>query len=170
MPGSLPGARRILGVSDPEAEAAVAADPLTRAERDDLIAFAELLVEGRPLARADREAYVAEIEIRAALDDESLPLYRATVRVLRRLAGQRFSKLGVPARSALIARHRLDSRHVAPGADLGPFGDDVRLVRTRALASLIGAYYGSSAGWQVVGYDTFPGRCGDLARYTRTER
>ena len=37
----------------------------------------------------------------------------------------------------------------------------MRIVRTRAVPDLIGGYYGSPAGWAVVGYQSFPGRCGD---------
>jgi hypothetical protein len=34
----------------------------------------------------------------------------------------------------------------------------------------IAADYSSPAGWTVVGYDTSPRQCGDLAGYTREER
>jgi hypothetical protein len=34
---------------------------------------------------------------------------------------------------------------------------------------LVGGYYNSPAGWAVVGYAHFPGRCGDLGRYVRPE-
>ena len=170
LSGPLRGARRRLGLGGSTAEAAPAAGPLSATELDDLLAFAGLVVEGRPLAPSEREALVAEIEARATLDAESLSLYRTTVTVLRRLASQPFATLDAAAGAALVARHRLDSRHVAPDDDLGPFGDDVRAVRTRAVPNLVGAYYGSPAGWAVVGYGTFPGRCGDLVRYTRAER
>ena len=53
-----------------------------------------------------------------------------------------------------------------PPIRLGPFPDDASLVRTRVVPNLIAGYYASPAGWAVVGYDVFPGRCGDLARYT----
>jgi len=45
----------------------------------------------------------------------------------------------------------------------------MRAIRTRAVPDLIGGYYGSPAGWAVVGYTTFPGRCEDLTRYVRAE-
>jgi len=152
------------------AEAAAATTSLSSRELNDLVAFAELLVRGRPLPGDDREAFALEIEARAARDPEYLSLYRTTVTLLERLAGRGFSSLDVPARTALMSRHHLDSPHVRPGDALGPFADDVRLVRTRALRDLIADYYGSPAGWAVVGYDTFPGKCGDLERYTRPER
>ncbi len=58
---------------------------------------------------------------------------------------------------------------VRPGEDLGRFPDEMRSLRTRAVPDLIGGYYASPAGWAAVGYDTFPGRCGELTRYTRPE-
>src|SRR2546421_591140 len=69
-------------------------------------------------------------------------------------------------RSALVTRFRLGSAATLPDEDLGPFPDDASLVRTRVVPDLIAGYYASPAGWAVVGYDVFPGRCGDLARYT----
>lgn len=150
---------------------ALASSPtrLSAAELEDLIAFAELLVEGRPLAAVEREALVGEIEARSALGQDGPALYRTTVRVLERLAGRRFSSLDVKARLDLMTRHRLTSSVVRPGDDVSPYPEDLLRTRTGALKALISDYYRSSAGWAVVGYDTPPGRCGDLARYTRAE-
>ncbi len=89
--------------------------------------------------------------------------------MLDRLAGTRFSGLALDRRRALLSRHRLTSATVLPGEPLGPYPDDARAVRTRAVPDLIGGYYASPVGWAAVGYATFPGRCGDLARYTRPE-
>ena len=170
IPGLLPRARvRWLGAAL-DAEAAPSLDRLSRFELADLVAFAELLVDARPLTAVARAALVVEIEDRAARDSDYLSLYRTTARLLDRLGGRRFASLDAPARVALVRRHRLDSTDVRPGDDLGPFADDVRLVRTRAVRDLVADYYVSPAGWAVVGYDTFPGRCGDLERYTRRER
>ena len=163
VPGPLPWVRDT-------ADAAQAPGRLSSAELDELIAFAELLVEGRPLTRAGREVLVAEIEARGTRDADSITLYRKTVELLRSLAGRPFSALDISARRALIAKHKLDSSDVRPGDELGPFAEDVTAVRTEALRLLISDYYGSSAGWAAVGYQVFPGRCGDLTRYTRRER
>lgn len=152
------------------AEAAVAPGGLSTSELDDLVAFAELLVEGRPLSPPERAHLVENIEERTARERDYLALYQTTVSLLKRLAGRRFASLDVPRRIDLIQRHRLNSADVDPDEKLGPFADDVRAVRTRALRDLIADYYGSPAGWAVVGYDAFPGRCGDLERYTRDER
>ncbi len=152
-----------------EAHAAPPASRLSDPELEDLIAFAELLVEGRALSPVERDSLVENIAERVAREQDYRELYRTTVNLLQRLAGRRFSSLDVAARIELIARHRLDSTDVRPDDDLGPFADDVRAVRTRALRDLIADYYNSPAGWAVVGYDVFPGRCGDLGRYTRPE-
>jgi len=42
-------------------------------------------------------------------------------------------------------------------------------VREKAVPDLINGYWRSPAGWAAVGYGVFPGRCGDLTRYTRPE-
>lgn len=168
--GPVPRWARDLRAGRAAAEAAVAAGGLSTSELDDLVAFAELLVEGRPLSPPERVHLVENIEERVARERDYLALYQTTVSLLNRLAGRRFASLDLPRRIDLIQRHRLNSADVDPDEKLGLFADDVRAVRTRALRDLIADYYGSPAGWAVVGYDTFPGRCGDLERYTRDER
>jgi hypothetical protein len=143
---------------------------LSDAELDDLMAFAGLVVEGRSLSLVERAAFVGVVEARTDRGGDSIALYRATVRLLERLAGRRFSTLDVPARLELIARYRLGSSHVRPDDDFGPYADDMRRVRLAVLRMLIADYYSSSAGWAIVGYTTFPGICGNLERYTRAER
>jgi hypothetical protein len=142
---------------------------LSELDRDDLLAFAELVVEGRTLAPTDRQYLTEYIEDRTTHSAWHRVLYRTTVDLLERLAGQRFARLTVPERVGLIVRHRLGVSDVWPGEALGRFPDEMRAVRTRAVRDLLGAYYASPAGWAVVGYQSFPGRCGDLTRYTRAE-
>jgi hypothetical protein len=142
---------------------------LSPLEIDDLIAFAEMLVVGRPLGPDERRDLVENIEERAGRDQEYLALYRTTATLLERLAGARFATVDGGRRAALVARHRLAVRDVFPGESLGPWPDEIREVRTRAVRNLIEDYYASPSGWAVVGYDVFPGRCGELTRYTRPE-
>jgi hypothetical protein len=136
---------------------------------EDLIAFAEIVVEGRPLSSGGRADLVAHVEDRLERRPGSLELYRTTVRLLERLAGRRFSALDVAARVELVTRHRLGVSDVRPSEPLGPFADDVRAVRSRVVRDVAGGYYASPSGWAAVGYAAFPGRCGDLTRYTRAE-
>jgi hypothetical protein len=152
-----------------EAHTALPPSRLSESELEDLIAFAELLVEGRTLSPPERASLVENIAERTAREPDYLELYRTTVSLLQRLAGRRYATLDAAERLALITRHRLTSADVRPDDNLGPFADDVRAVRTRARRDLIADYYNSPAGWAVVGYDGFPGRCGDLGRYTRPE-
>lgn len=143
------------------------AQKLSGPELEDLLAFAEVLVEGRPLAPEERRYLIDHIEHRVKQGSGYyLDLYRTTVGLLGRLAQARLSSLDVAQRVALMTRHRLTSPDVRPGEQLGAWPEEAREVRTRAVPDLIGGYYGSPAGWAVVGYDAFPGRCGDLARYT----
>jgi hypothetical protein len=138
---------------------------------DDLLAFGEVLVAGStPLPPGERALLVAHIEQRLPQGGGYYAdLYRTTVGLLARLAGVRFALLDAADRAALVTRHRLAIADVHPDEPLGAFADEVRAVRTRAVPDLIGGYYASEAGWGVVGYNAFPGRCGDLARYTRAE-
>ena len=45
----------------------------------------------------------------------------------------------------------------------------VLAIRSRVIPDLIEGYWSSPAGWAAVGYTTFPGLCGSLARYTRSD-
>ncbi len=135
------------------------------------MAFAEVLVGDGPLSPVEREYLVDHIERRTTQGGGYyLDLYRTTAGLLDSLAGARFSSLDLAQRGALITRHRLFSSAVRPEENLGPSPKETREVRTRAVPDLIGGYYASPAGWAVVGYGAFPGRCGDLARYTSPER
>jgi hypothetical protein len=106
---------------------------------------------------AEGRRHLAEhIEDRIARRPEYLGFYRAVVDHLQRLGGQRFSALEPAQRVEMVRRERLMSR-------------DVRAEDPAVVRDLVGAYYASPSGWALVGYDTFPGRCGDLSRYTRPE-
>ena len=133
--------------------------PLSTVEIGNLVAFGEVLVEGRTLTTSERRYLIEHIEDRTTRSLEYLSLYRGTAASLDRLAGRAFASLEVHERIDLIARHRL-AGPVRAGEDLGP---------SRAARDLIGSYYGSPAGWAIVGYDSFPGRCGGLTRYSRPE-
>jgi len=143
------------------AESATAS--LSRDDLDDLVAFTGVLVTGAELPDVERGHVVDHIqEHERAGNDYQVEAYRATVRVLGRLAGARFARLDVAGRLALVRRHELGRSVDRPGDT-----DDTRVVRARVVPDLIGAYYGSPAGWAVVGYRAFPGRCDVLDRYTR---
>jgi hypothetical protein len=146
-------------------------EPLSRTELDNLLAFGEIVVEGRSLPAAERgylASYIAERAEEASGYHRAN--YRTAIGLLNRLAGSPFSSLDFDQRMALVVRHHLTSSRVLPDEDLGLFPEDVRTVRTQVVPDLIRGYYRSPAGWAIVGYDTFLGRCGDLARYTGPER
>jgi hypothetical protein len=153
-----------------QADAAPSRSKLPESDLEDLVAFAELLVVGRALLPIERDSLVGSIEEHVAREPDYRDLCRTTVSLLQRLAGRRFSSLDATERVGLIARHRLNSPDVGPGGDIGgTLATAKRVVRTRARRELIADYYRSPAGWAAVGYDVFPGRCGDLGRYTRPE-
>ena len=143
------------------AESATAS--LSSDDLQDLVAFTGVLVVGAELSDVERGHVVDHIqEHERAGHDYQLEAYHATVRVLGRLAGARFATLDLPRRLALVRRHDLGRSVDRPGDP-----DETRVVRARVVPDLIGAYYSSAAGWAVVGYDAFPGRCGVLDRYTQ---
>ena len=76
-----------------EADAAPSGARLSSSQLDDLIAFAELLVEGRALSPVERASLVENIAERVAREPDYLALCRTTVSLLQRLAGRRFSSL-----------------------------------------------------------------------------
>jgi hypothetical protein len=142
---------------------------LSGAEVENLVAFGEVLVEGRPLELEERGYLAEHLEYRARGSPEYLALYRRTAVILERLAGRRFADLEIRERIALIDRHRLVPSRGWPGESLDLLNAETRADVTRTVKDLISGYYASEAGWAIVGQDAFPGRCGDLTRYTRPE-
>ena len=165
--------RRVVARDAPPLRAVPGAtSELPSTEIDDLVAFGEVLVEGRVLGPVERQSLVEHIADRIRRDPEYLSLYGTTVRTLNRLAGRRFSSLEVDHRIELIAGHGLAGSTTAQVEELDPLpaeAREIRTVRRRVSPDLIREYYASAGGWAVVGYEAFPGRCGDLARYTRAE-
>jgi hypothetical protein len=151
------------------AEAASDDLELTTAEMDTLLGFGEVLVEGRTLSPPERGYLVRHIEESARARPEQRDLYRTTASLLDRLAGGRFALLGIGDRVALVSRHRLDARGVTPAEETLSHGPEAQAARTRIVPDLINGYWSSPAGWAAVAYAVFPGRCGNLARYTRPE-
>lgn len=166
--------RRDANVASPPVGAAAeqtpTAGPLSGSEMEDLVALGEVLVEGRTLPPIQRRYLIEFIEDRTMRSSRYLSLYRTTVSTLNRLAGRRFATLGVSERTELVARYRLAAWQGSPEQHVDPLPVEMETLRTRTVPDLIRGYYASPAGWAVVGYDTFPGRCGDLIRYTLPER
>ena len=142
---------------------------MSAAELRTVLAYGEVLVEGRQLSPDERRYLSEHVEDSGRRDAESLTRYRTTARLLDRLAGTRFADLAFGPRLALVARHRLDSRPANADETVGPFREEILLVRTYVVPDLIEGYWSSPVGWATLGYATFPGRCGDLERYTRRE-
>jgi hypothetical protein len=143
--------------------AGAASTSLSVADLDDLVAFTGVLAAGAELPAADRAHVLEHLQERQRAGGRSqIEAYRAAVRLLARLAGARFATLSIDRRVDVVRRHDLGRTVERPG-DAG----EAREVRARVVGDLIGGYYASPAGWAVVGYAAFPGRCGSLERYTR---
>jgi hypothetical protein len=143
---------------------AVEPAPTSADEISTLVAFAEVLGDGRALDANERRALAASIEHSLRSDPDRRALHRMTLDVLGAAAGRPFTALSFEDRVALVRRHRLDVRLAD---DDSPYTADVDAVRARAVPDLITAYWTSAGGWASLGYQAFPGRCGDLTRYTR---
>jgi hypothetical protein len=142
---------------------------LAEGELETVLAFAEVLVEGRALSPAERQPLAEHLAGRTRSTPGYLSLYRTAARLLDRLAGGRFAALDPGRRADVMVRHRLVSSDVRTHEYLHPLRRQELAVRVLAVPDLIWAYYRSPAGWAVVKYETFPGRCGNLQRYTVSE-
>ncbi|MBI3455596.1 MAG: hypothetical protein HY002_07395 [Candidatus Rokubacteria bacterium] len=136
---------------------------------ENLVAFAEMLVEGKVLSPTERGHIIEHIEDRVRSGPRYLALYRMTARLLDRLSGNRFATLDLRERTEVMVRHRLTPDDVGTREYLVPSHRQELAVRALAVPDLIEGYYRSPAGWAVVAYGAFPGRCSDLIRYTRAE-
>jgi hypothetical protein len=143
----------------------IAASPPTD-EVENLVALAEVLVGDRPFPAEVRDDLVDDLRDAVRTDPARAKRYGATARVLDRLAGQRFALLTFSDRAALVAQHRLGTSRMS-GDEAEALADDVREARAFLGPDVIAAYWRTPAGWNAVGYTIFPGRCGDLTRYTR---
>lgn len=139
--------------------------PLSDTEKETLLAFAEVLVGSRPLSPPERGELLSDIADRGRASEDTLALYRETAALLDRLARTPFTTLGMRERLEVVARHDLAPSRARV---LRPH-DAAYAVQKRVAPDLIAGYYSSPMGWAAVGYGIFPGRCGDLVRYTRPE-
>jgi len=137
---------------------------------ENLVALAEVLVQGRPLSPFERGALIEAINERALTEPGHLRLYRLTASFLDQLGQTRFADLSLAERTEVVLRHGLvpDSEREESSRPLS-LSEPEDAVRRVAVPDLIACYYRSPAGWAVVGYESFPGRCSDLLGYTRPD-
>ena len=148
---------------------ATAPGVLSTREMETIVAFAAVLVEGRELDAQEASYVVEHVTDKAGKTPGYLALYRKTAGLLDRLAGAPFSSLSLERRIGLMVQHRFTEYDVRIREYLLPWGRETLTVRALAVPDLIRGYYFSPAGWAAVGYRAFPGRCGDLMRYTSAE-
>jgi hypothetical protein len=153
----------------PRLDTAAPTGSLSDSEMDTILAFAAVLVEGRELSAEERGYLVEHVSERAAQTPGYLALYRRTAAVLDALAAGPFRSRPLLERTSLVTRHGLTRYDVRIREYLTPVRREILAVRALAVPDLIGGYYSSPAGWATVGYGAFPGRCGELSRYTKAE-
>jgi hypothetical protein len=143
---------------------------LSKHEIDALVAFGETLIGEKPFSEAEKEYLRGHIDYQTKNTPGFFSAYRLTANLLQDMTSSgEFVKLAVRERIDLLKRHDLLSYDVQAREYLSPFHRQELTTRTLIIPDLIGGYYASPAGWAVVRYDTFPGRCGDLSLYTRPE-
>ena len=140
---------------------------LSRDEMDTVLAYAEVLLGDAalsPRGRADLEQHIGD---RCEHEPGYRAIYRLAVSVLDEAASGPFTARSPEERRRIVHRRGLHRYDVRARDWLWSF--DRRGLAVRALAGrdLVTGYFLSPAGWAVVGYDAFPGRCRDLADYTR---
>jgi hypothetical protein len=153
----------------PRLDASAPTGTLSDRERDTVLAFGEVLAADRALVPAERRSYGEHIDEETRSTPGQLAVFRVAAALLDRLAETSFSSLDIGERAALVARHRLAAYRVSAAEYLLPFRREELTVRALAVPALIAGYYRCAAGWAVVGYAAYPGRCGDPRRYTRAE-
>jgi hypothetical protein len=151
----------------PRLDSSSATGSLSEKQMENLVAFGEALLEEQSMPEERRNDLIRHIDHRARNTPGFFLLYGMTADLLDRLAGMQFSKLPLTDCLNLITRNRLMVHDVKAREYLSPFHRQELTVRTLAVPDLITGYYSSPAGWAVVGYHSFPGRCGDLSSYTR---
>src|SRR5262245_30068804 len=134
-----------------------------------VIAFGEILLNGGTLPSHERSYLAEHVEDRTRRIPGLLELYRTTAEYLDGLGRPGFATLAPDERARLMIEHRLTVTEIRTRELLVPFSRARVTVRALAVPDLMLGYYTSPAGWAVVGYETFPGRCSDLTRYTRPE-
>jgi len=134
-----------------------------------VVAFGEILVNGGTLPSFESGYLVDHVEDRTRRVPGFLKLYRTTAEYLDGLGGAPFATLTPDERARLMIEHRLTVAEIRTRELLVPFSHARVTVRALTVPDLMLGYFSSPAGWAVVGYETFPGRCGDLTRYTRPE-
>lgn len=159
---------RLLAAS-PQPSSTAPAGPLSPQDMQTLVAFGEVLLEGRSLPAAERTQLVEYIGYRVRSDPGVLLVYQMTATVLNDLTSNRFPTLDVPARTKIMARHGLVPDGGQPSESPLLYQRAALAIRTFVAPDMILGYYGSPAGWAIVGYQAFPGRCSNLTRYTRAE-
>lgn len=153
----------------PQLDSSAQTGKLSQTEMETLVACAEVLVKGKTLTTSEREYLIDHIDYRSQNTRGYYPLYRMTTKLLDRLAKAQFSTLKQHDRTALMVRHRLTSHDIRKWEYFLPFNQLELAARLYVVPDLIVGYYQSPAGWAVVGYKTFPGRCSNLIRYTLPE-
>ena len=142
---------------------------LSAQEIQTVVAFAEIVVGGRALAPVERGHVQEHIGERTQATPGYLALYRSTSVLLDSLAGGSFWALDRAGRAGIVSRHDLGNADVRIREYLWPFRRREQSVRALAVPDLVAGFYASPAGWALVGYTVFPGRPGDLVRYTKAE-
>ena len=163
------GRYHILRIIKPQLKSSAQSGILTKKEKETIIAFAEVLVKEKSLSIEERNYISEHIDYRTQNTPGYLSVYRQTASLLNRLTKFQFPALNLNDRVTAVLPYHLISHHVRAWEYLNPFQRQELTIRTYVVPDIIKGFYSSPAGWALVGYDIFPGRCSNLFRYTHSE-
>ncbi|MBI5406500.1 MAG: hypothetical protein HZA18_02250 [Nitrospirae bacterium] len=163
------GRYHILRIIKPRLNSSSQTGILSKEEKETIIAFAEVLVKEKSLSIEERKYIIEHIDYRTQNTPGYLSIYRQTASLLNRITKSQFVTLDLSDRSKIVIHHNLISHQVRMWEYLNPFQRQELAIRTYAVPDIIKGFYSSPAGWALVGYDIFPGRCSNLFRYTHSE-
>ena len=163
------GRYHILRIIKPRLNTSSQTGILSKEEKETIIAFAEVLVKKKSLSMEERKYIIEHIDYRTRGTPGYLSIYRITASLLNRLTKSQFSTLDLNDRVTVVLSHHLISHHVRVWEYLNPFQRQELTIRTYVVPDIIRGFYSSPAGWAVVGYEIFPGRCSNLVRYSHSE-
>ncbi|MCC6544936.1 MAG: hypothetical protein IT392_10645 [Nitrospirae bacterium] len=163
------GRYHILRIVKPRLKASSQTGVLSIREKETIIAFGEVLVKEKSLTEEERKYFIEHIDYRTQNTPGYLSIYRRTANLLNRLANSNFSTLDLNDRVTVVISNHLNSHHVKGWEYLNLFRRQDLTIRTYVVPDIIKGFYSSPAGWAIVGYKTFPGRCSSQFRYTHSE-
>ncbi len=151
----------------PRLDPSSAPGPLSRRDVDTVLAYADVLLSDTGVSAAARVDLEGHVRDRCQHEPGYRDAYRLAVTVLDDAAGGEFASRPFDERRRIVHRRNLHRHDVRARDWLWTVDRRGLAVRALAARDLVAGFFLSSAGWALLGYETFPGRCRNLSDYTR---